>query len=481
MVAAVRSFNIDMRAKTGSLVGGFDLASKKAAELDRSLFHQIQTFGMSSREADIYKLKLGGASESQVKMLESLSRMRDAQEKQSAAMARGAEIARQFVTPLQRLEAQTREYVDLLRRGAIDQQTFRQAMSQAKTEALAAGRAASGANSSFSGLQQGLAGFGIGVGLGLDSLIQSMRSLAAEGLRLAGNWESSQISFRVMVGDAERATELLNDIQEFSASTPFQFNEIESAAKLLLGMGIAAENIVPTLRMLGDVSAGINAPIGELAFAFGKVASTGRLMTESLNQFDERGVGLSKEIAASLGVAASEVRELASKGELGFEHLTGAFERMTSEGGRFTNLTVELSQSMNGLNSTLQDTVEIGLRDFATGFVQGADAVKVLTAALAALGKATETGALQSLGAFAGKNTGRGLATLLFGQTAGQAIDFAGSLFESATASTQAVGGKEASGNETAKNTAKSVKELEQIKQVLKDSPQVVLTPAGLQ
>lgn len=48
-------------------------------------------------------------------------------------------------------------------------------------------------------------------------------------------------------------------------------------AKQLLAMGIASREIIPTMKALSDVSAGLSVPLNRLALAYGQVIAKGRL------------------------------------------------------------------------------------------------------------------------------------------------------------------------------------------------------------
>jgi len=174
---------------------------------------------------------------------------------------------------------------------------------------------------------------------------------------LAGEFEQTQVAFTTMLGSGERAQVLLDDIAQFAASTPFELPGIQGAAKSLLGFGTNAEEIIPTLRMLGDVGAGLNIPLGELSEIYGKARTSGVLFAEDVNQLTGRGIPIIKELAKQFGIAESEVKGLVSSGAVGFENLEEAFISMTEEGGQFSGLMEAQSQTLLGQWSNLKDSL----------------------------------------------------------------------------------------------------------------------------
>lgn len=47
---------------------------------------------------------------------------------------------------------------------------------------------------------------------------------------------------------------MLQNLSDFAAKTPFELPEVRQNAKQLLAMGVSTENVIPTLKALGDVA-----------------------------------------------------------------------------------------------------------------------------------------------------------------------------------------------------------------------------------
>jgi len=114
---------------------------------------------------------------------------------------------------------------------------------------------------------------------------------------------------------------------------------------------------------LGDVAAGLGAPLGRLALNYGQVRAQTKLTGRELRDFAIAGVPLLGELAKILNVSQSQVQEMISRGEIGFPLVEQAFRNMTSEGGRFNDLMIRQSKSLLGMISNL--------RDFITLFARG--------------------------------------------------------------------------------------------------------------
>lgn len=185
-----------------------------------------------------------------------------------------------------------------------------------------------------------------------------LAAIGAAGLKSAMDLESFAASLNVLIGDTERANAVFDELYEFSAKSPFNWKDLSDGTRMLAAFGIEAEEIVPTLRRIGDIASGTGNNIAELAELYGKAQVQGRLMAEDINQLTGRGIPIIAALAEQFGVAESEVRELVSSGSVGFEHLEAAFVSLTDEGGKFYNMTAVMSETSAGKMATLKDSFE---------------------------------------------------------------------------------------------------------------------------
>jgi tape measure domain-containing protein len=173
--------------------------------------------------------------------------------------------------------------------------------------------------------------------------------------------ESNLIAFETLLGSMSQAKSLMEDLQRFGAETPFQFPELASAAKNLAAFGMSADDIIPKLRMIGDIASLLNQPIGEMATLYGKAKVSGVLMSEDINQFTERGVPLIQALAKQFGVAEIQIKKMASESKISFADMDKALTSLTSNGGRFAGGMEKQSKSIGGLWSSLMDNIESSL------------------------------------------------------------------------------------------------------------------------
>lgn len=195
-------------------------------------------------------------------------------------------------------------------------------------------------------------------------LAGALAGAGVAAIKFAGNLEQTQLALEVLLGDAEKATQIKDQWTQLAAATPFDSADIDEAGKKLLAFDIEANKVTDTLRRIGDVSAATGSSISDIADIYGKAKVQGRLFAEDINQFQGRGIPVLQSLAKVLGVAESEVRDLVSEGKVGFPELEEAFNLMTDEGGRFNGMMEKLSTSTLGKFNSMVDNAQLTLASF---------------------------------------------------------------------------------------------------------------------
>lgn len=179
--------------------------------------------------------------------------------------------------------------------------------------------------------------------------------LGVLAIKGAGEYEQSRVAFETMLGSAEKARTMLGEIAEFAKSTPFELPEVVKGSKQLLAFGIEQEKIIPTMRKLGDIAAGVGVPVGQLTNVFGQVKVAGRLMGQDLLQFTNAGVPLIAALADTMKKPQEEIKDLVSQGKVGFPEVEKAIESLTNNGGKFGGMMEKQSKTFSGVVSNIKD------------------------------------------------------------------------------------------------------------------------------
>lgn len=129
--------------------------------------------------------------------------------------------------------------------------------------------------------------------------------------------QNSEVALSNMLGGLPEAKEFLADILAFAKETPFSFPELTETAQQLLAMNMAAEDVIPTLRSLGDAAASQGqgmARLEQLAGIIGQINTLGALGGQEMRRLQQAGVPALTGLANLAGVTTDEFRQMVSDG-----------------------------------------------------------------------------------------------------------------------------------------------------------------------
>lgn len=187
----------------------------------------------------------------------------------------------------------------------------------------------------------------------------AMKELVSKITTVRGEFQQLEVAFKTMLGSAEQADALMQQLTRTAATTPFGLEDVAQGAKQLLAYGFEAEKVNETLIRLGDIAAGLSVPLNDFVYLYGTTMAQGRLYTQDLNQFTGRGIPMIGELAKQFGVAESKVKELVEAGKVGFPEVQKVIESLTDEGGKFGGLMEAQSKTITGQISNIEDAISM--------------------------------------------------------------------------------------------------------------------------
>ena len=196
----------------------------------------------------------------------------------------------------------------------------------------------------------------------------AIKKFGSDVIEATGKMQQLQVALSTILQDKSKADQLIAEIIQFAAKTPFNLDDVATGAKQLLAYGSSAGNVVSELSMLGDVASGLQIPIGQLIYLYGTLRTQGRAMTVDIRQFAGRGIPIYEELAKVLGVSKDQVGELVKEGKVGFKEVEQAFKNMTSEGGKFANLMENSAGTWPQRLSNIEDTLFQKMNEFGNKY-----------------------------------------------------------------------------------------------------------------
>ena len=198
----------------------------------------------------------------------------------------------------------------------------------------------------------------VGAMMGVAFTLDAAKDFAVKVATVRGEFQKLEVAFKTMLGSKAQADQLMQQLTQTAATTPFDMQSIAGGAKQLLAYGVAAGEVNDTLIRLGNIASGLSIPLNDLVYLYGTTMTQGRLFTQDLRQFTGRGIPLVDELAKQFGVTKDKVQELVAAGKVGFPEVQKAIESLTNEGGKFYNLLEEQSKTIAGKISNLGDAID---------------------------------------------------------------------------------------------------------------------------
>lgn len=193
----------------------------------------------------------------------------------------------------------------------------------------------------------------IGGSFGLNAFVKEASTL-----------QSVRASFESLTGSAEGARKVMAQLNKFSLETAFSADDINAAARTLLGAGVSVDKLGSRMKWLGDIAGATGANLGQLVLPVSQALAKGKLNTQDFYQILNSGAGKVREVLQNelnkrgLG----DIMTAMSKGKVSAEILETALKTAASEGGFAFNGAAKQAQTFDGRMSNLKETISnVGL------------------------------------------------------------------------------------------------------------------------
>lgn len=187
---------------------------------------------------------------------------------------------------------------------------------------------------------------------------QYLKQFTADIIKTRSEIESYEVAFRTLLGNEQLSKKFFGEIREFAVNTPLMLNTLAGGAQTMLGFNIEAGKVIPTLKMIGDISMGDEQRFQSLTLAFSQMSSTGKLMGQDLLQMINAGFNPLSEISRKTGKNIAVLKDEMSKGLITSEMVADAFKSATEEGGKFHGMLEKQSKAMKGSISNFMGAID---------------------------------------------------------------------------------------------------------------------------
>ena len=149
-------------------------------------------------------------------------------------------------------------------------------------------------------------------------------------------------------GDIEAADELIEKIRNMAENSPLTAEPLVNSANILLSYGVQKDDIMDTLKRLGDLSKGKDDVLESLVMGYSRIIAEDRVTREHLDRFIFKGqIPIYDALAKSMNLTKEQLAKEMEAGNVRAENIINAVHLLTDQGGQFYD-------AMNKLNDTLE-------------------------------------------------------------------------------------------------------------------------------
>lgn len=198
---------------------------------------------------------------------------------------------------------------------------------------------------------------GIMISQSFYRLLGIMQDLVSNANQFMTYMEQSAVSFKYLIGSAEDANGFLTALQDFAISSPLDMQGATKSARILMTMGVEAENTIGVLRVLTDaaVVAGgdIEDSIYRISLALGQMLQSGTVKAQEIRQLVNANIPIFEILQEELGLTAKQVANI---GKEGINSATAVNAILRGLQKRFNGASKDMQKTLTGALSACKDS-----------------------------------------------------------------------------------------------------------------------------
>lgn len=198
---------------------------------------------------------------------------------------------------------------------------------------------------------------GIMISQSFYRLLGIMQDLVSNANQFMTYMEQSSVSFKYLIGSAEDANGFLTALQDFAVSSPLDMQGATKSARMLMTMGVEAENTVGVLRVLTDaaVVAGgdMEDSIYRISLALGQMLQSGTVKAQEIRQLVNANIPIFEILQEELGLTAQQVANI---GKEGINSATAVNAILRGLQKRFQGASKDMQKTLTGALSACKDS-----------------------------------------------------------------------------------------------------------------------------
>jgi tape measure domain-containing protein len=180
-------------------------------------------------------------------------------------------------------------------------------------------------------------------------------------------YQKSIKAFTVTLGSQKAAEKMMANISAFAKTSPFPRQAFISATQTMLGYGVSAKKIIPTMSAVQDAVAAVGGgtdTFTKVINAIAKVQAEGKFTARTFNQLGSYGINAAQLIGQGMNLTAAQVRQEVTKNKL---------DTQTALTDLVTQMQIRYKGAAAGLKSTwtgAKQSIQAAMRDIGSAIVE---------------------------------------------------------------------------------------------------------------
>ena len=198
-----------------------------------------------------------------------------------------------------------------------------------------------------------------------ERLTATLETLSARELM---NADSSLSMAEALAQSSEKATELLDWMQQLAIKSPFTLEGVANAFRTAQAYGFTADEAQRLTQAMIDFAAGSGASEGvmnQIALALGQIEAKGKLAGQEVLQLVNAGLPVTQILADAFNVTTAEIVDMQQKGLIPAQDAIEAITVYLET--NFAGAAERQANTWAGLQGTFEDIKQMGLREFFGG------------------------------------------------------------------------------------------------------------------